>query len=225
MRHLVNILTYDAQSCYNITMNSPLEKSFEQASHTLLLMRHIIGQTALKFAEIVDPAIRFDRETDTLSGLNTFDAFKCKFETTVKNNRRARPGNAKDYLLLADLDNFGQFNKENGHQYGDRVIRNVGSRIKENIRAEDFACRRSGDEFMVMFRNAVSLEPIIRNLQHMNEGICTDYQQLTSVSMGIVEVRRGEEFSVVHSLADEALMQVKAAGRNGIQIYDRASDA
>lgn len=202
-----------------------MEKTLARGGDALRFARKTIGHSALKFAEIVDPAIKFENETDALSGLLTFDAFKCYYEANVNNNRRARLEGAKDYLLLADLDNFGQFNKTRGHLYGDSVIADIGSRIKEVKRTEDLACRRGGDEFMVLFHDALALDPIVQNLRHLNEQIYADYQQLTSVSMGMVEVRRGDDFSLVHKLADAALSDVKLNGRNDIRVYERFDTA
>ena len=202
-----------------------MEKTLARGGDALRFARKTIGHSALKFAEIVDPAIKFENETDALSGLLTFDAFKCYYEANVNNNRRARLEGAKDYLLLADLDNFGQFNKTKGHLYGDAVIADIGSRIKEVKRTEDLACRRGGDEFMVLFHDALALDPIVQNLRHLNEQIYADYQQLTSVSMGMVEVRRGDDFSLVHKLADAALSDVKLNGRNDIRVYERFDTA
>lgn len=199
-----------------------MEKSLERGGDALRFARKTIGHSALRFAEIVDPTIKSEKETDTLSGLLTFDAFKCYYEANVNNNRRAHLEGAKDYLLLADLDHFGQFNKSKGHLYGDAVIADIGSRIKAFKRTGDLACRRGGDEFMVLFHDALALDPIVQNLRHLNEQIHSDYQQLTGVSMGMVEVRRGDEFNLVHKLADTALSEVKSNGRNGIHVYERS---
>ena len=53
-------------------------------------------------------------------------------------------------LILCDLDDFGQINKQFDHTIGDEVIARVGQTIRANLRAEDVAGRMGGDEFAVL---------------------------------------------------------------------------
>jgi len=53
-------------------------------------------------------------------------------------------------LLLIDLDGFKLVNDMHGHDAGDAVLVAFAKRIRESIRAEDFASRLGGDEFVVL---------------------------------------------------------------------------
>jgi diguanylate cyclase (GGDEF)-like protein len=53
-------------------------------------------------------------------------------------------------LLFIDLDDFGKINKDYGDDVGDEALRLVGKTIRENIRCEDIAIRKGGDEFVII---------------------------------------------------------------------------
>ena len=59
-------------------------------------------------------------------------------------------------VILMDLDRFKEVNDTLGHGVGDEVLREVGRRLREAIRAEDTVARLGGDEYVLLIHN---LEP------------------------------------------------------------------
>ena len=53
-------------------------------------------------------------------------------------------------LAILDLDSFKMFNDNYGHLAGDRLLRRVGTIIKDAMRTSDYAFRYGGDEFAVL---------------------------------------------------------------------------
>jgi two-component system cell cycle response regulator len=62
--------------------------------------------------------------------------------------RMLTEGTAVNVVLL-DLDGFKQINDTFGHLAGDRVLRDIGTTLNLNTRAQDVVARFGGDEFVV----------------------------------------------------------------------------
>lgn len=56
-------------------------------------------------------------------------------------------------ILIFDINNMGQINKDYGHSKGDEVIKVVANKINENIKKQDIAARYGGDEIAVILKN------------------------------------------------------------------------
>jgi diguanylate cyclase (GGDEF)-like protein/PAS domain S-box-containing protein len=54
-------------------------------------------------------------------------------------------------VALIDLDGFKEINDLHGHEAGDRLLVEVGRRLKACVREVDTAARLGGDEFVVVF--------------------------------------------------------------------------
>jgi diguanylate cyclase (GGDEF)-like protein len=53
-------------------------------------------------------------------------------------------------VMLFDLDRFKEINDTMGHKYGDRVLTEVGPRVRRVLRGHDTVARLGGDEFCVL---------------------------------------------------------------------------
>ncbi|MFC2069322.1 diguanylate cyclase [Chloroflexota bacterium] len=122
-------------------------------------------------------------------------------------------------LLLMDIDLFKSYNDTYGHLYGDKILKEVGERIKKSVRTVDIAFRYGGDEFSFMlpqtqFDTAVNVAERIR--KDVEYGIETRGAPL-SCSIGLASwptdgVMREELIQA----ADKALYQAKQSGRNKV---------
>jgi diguanylate cyclase (GGDEF)-like protein len=84
---------------------------------------------------------------DTLTGLANRALFQDRFEQTMEAARR----NGEPFaLLLLDLNRFKEVNDLFGHHCGDLLLREVGRRLQQGLRASDTVARLGGDEFAVL---------------------------------------------------------------------------
>ena len=103
---------------------------------------------------------RSDALHDPLTGLPNFTLFKDRLDVALSQARRHEWRVA---VMFIDLDRFKHINDTHGHDVGDACLQIIGERLETNTRAEDTACRRSGDEFQFLMTEARSL-PIIEAL-------------------------------------------------------------
>jgi len=57
-------------------------------------------------------------------------------------------------VLFCDLDRFKAVNDRFGHANGDRLLIEVGRRLRDSVRAQDLASRFGGDEFVILLQDA-----------------------------------------------------------------------
>ena len=115
-------------------------------------------------------------------------------------------------LALLDLDNFKVINDKLGHDGGDRVLRAIGSALRQSLRAGDIAARVGGDEFAIILANSQleSVDAIVARLRAALGGILQSGQAGFSVGVALSpdEATGVEE---LYRLADARLYEAKRA--------------
>lgn len=84
---------------------------------------------------------------DALTQLPTRTLFKERFEMAMLHANRGKSPLA---VLFIDVDNFKNINDTYGHDAGDGVLQEIGSRLVSSVRDIDTVARLSGDEFVVL---------------------------------------------------------------------------
>lgn len=128
-------------------------------SFTLIGTLLINFQTTLKksLTEVDKQAVKIEylANHDHLTGLSSARFAQEQLELTLK---MAKRHNFKAAILCIDIDKFRLINDALGHDAGDYALKEVAKRIKELIRDTDIACRRGGDEFLIILHYPVSIE-------------------------------------------------------------------
>jgi len=84
---------------------------------------------------------------DELTDLYNFRYFSNKLRAEI---RRAERYHLPLSLIMIDIDWFKRCNDNYGHLFGNRVLQEMASRIKESVRDVDVVCRYGGEEFAVI---------------------------------------------------------------------------
>jgi diguanylate cyclase len=127
-------------------------------------------------------------------------------------------------LVLADLDDLKGINDRFGHQAGDEALRIFADHLARSFpRRSDFVARYGGDELVAILPRTPSSDSA-RLATRFLEGI----RQVTvtrdghtfpiTSSMGLAELKRGEDQHVWLERADKALYQAKAEGRDQLVV-------
>ena len=146
---------------------------------------------------------------------------------TGLNNRRSLENTAHRYRLdeqafsvaIADLDHFKKLNDTHGHEAGDRALRLFASVLRSSLRPEDVSGRFGGEEFLVLLPGT-SIDEATNALERLQAALAealaaSDVVPFTA-SWGVTDSSAGATFEDVVAIADGALYQAKAAGRNRI---------
>lgn len=142
---------------------------------------------------------------------------------------RARRQGWQIAVLYMDLDDFKHINDNMGHDAGDQVLRVVGERLAESMRAEDTIARIGGDEFAAVIdhvENEQTVQTIVNKLaQVVCEPIHGSYGISTlGVSIGYVLVKQDDPDNELEvdpekllARADRNMYVHKRRGKEGIK--------
>ena len=128
-------------------------------------------------------------------------------------------------FLLMDLDHFKVLNDKYGHDMGDLMLKHVAKILKENTRANDYAFRYGGEEFLAILpathpQDALHFaERWHQKLQEHN--IHSNGEKIiATISIGIAAYMPDQpetENALIN--ADTAMYQAKGQGRNCTVVY------
>ncbi|GEM_PF-1345637 len=116
-------------------------------------------------------------------------------------------------VLMLDLDHFKEVNDTLGHDEGDRVLKEVVSRIESTIRPSDIVIRMGGDEFVIIMKD-ISYNAMCHAAERIREHIkeppiVKDIP--VSASIGAVYKGAGQEIDIdtLIKTADNAMYKAK----------------
>lgn len=131
-------------------------------------------------------------------------------------------------LILMDLDRFKEVNDTLGHHVGDKLLQQVGERLRLILRDSDTVARLGGDEFSVLLPTADVGQATFtarRIISTVEKPLTVGGQSLgVSASLGIaLYPEHGDSPIALMQHADVA-MYVAKRGRRGYTVYDPETD-
>lgn len=122
-------------------------------------------------------------------------------------------------LCMIDIDHFKSVNDRHGHGAGDEVLQAIARLVSSGLRDSDQVARWGGEEFLVMLPNTrpdeavVVIERIRQAL--LRTGVSRTVPDLrVTFSAGVAAVQPHHSLPAAVALADQALYQAKATGRD-----------
>jgi diguanylate cyclase (GGDEF)-like protein/PAS domain S-box-containing protein len=210
----LNILEGRVIVAYDITDRKSLENKLKRLNETL---QEQLDENERLRLRLQEQAIR-----DPLTGV-----FNRRFfsEALDMETARASRENKPYSIIIMDVDHFKQFNDTYGHKCGDLVLQSLANFLNANTRRGDIVCRYGGEEFVILMPDAASTSARERAelLRKIFEELTVEYggtQLRGTFSVGIASFpEHANSGEVILNLADQALYQAKAQGRNRVSVY------
>lgn len=130
----------------------------------------------------------------------------------------------KRCVLVIQIDHFRQIHDKYGHQISDLVLKQIATKIRANVRAEDIFARYAGEEFVVILpetngESAKLWSERVRDVVSSNNIKVNMFDIPVSLTIGIIELhaRKILDMDEAIRLAQQALNHAKRLGTN--QVY------
>lgn len=192
---------------------------------------NVLKAIATLFAQLqarveAEEQLRFIALHDDLTGLANRRALLEHMEQRLQ---AGSPGPVAAFFL--DLDRLKALNDFLGHTAGDKFIRTLSERLRDNLDPNDMIARLGGDEFVIV--PAKPMDTVAAEYE------ATRIQELISrrVTVGGESVSRGASVGVAVGIpgettvadvlrrADHALLSAKSGGGNGVALFTDAMRA
>ena len=162
-------------------------------------------------------ALRYISATDSLSKLYNRHKTEELLHTACEH---AKIGDETFSLILLDIDLFKRINDEYGHPVGDKVIIQIASNLKANVRDEDAVGRWGGEEFLIICPSldANSAAGLAERLRKDIPYNCSEVARTVTCSFGVTKWIEGDTPAIIVNRVDKALYQSKESGRNCVTL-------
>ncbi len=202
-------------------LHFPRSRSLGEEEQALL---HSVGELlgmALRAGRLYE-ATRFLAVHDGLTGMTNHREFQRRLRQEVARARRY--GHALS-LLMVDIDHFKQINDTLGHPEGDRVLAELGRRLRRECRETDLAARYGGEEFTVLLLEqdgaaAVQVAERLRRAVEQQAFPVGEGTVPVTISVGVGSLEEGMGPEELLATADRRMYAAKAAGRNQVCFQD-----
>jgi len=195
------------------------EEAHREALETMNLQ--LESTVALRTAELHALLLR-----DVLTGLPNRRAL---METLPNAMERAARSGKPCALLFLDMDGFKAVNDNHGHEEGDELLRQFGSRIAEAVRRTDTVARLAGDEFVVVLENLAHVGDAEDKAQSLLAALRAPYTLkgaavMVGASIGVALHMPGDRADLGAWLAraDHAMYAAKRGGKNAVAVAPAA---
>jgi len=179
--------------------------------------------TDLSERKNVEKQLEKSTQIDSLTDVNNRHSYLEKMNTLL--NSTSKIDSTQHAVFFLDLDRFKQVNDTLGHEFGDLLLVEVATRLKNLLNSKDIVARYGGDEFVLTLANirhpreaAQFAEDMI---QEIEKPVKVNNQEIfVSASIGIsIYPHDGDTTEELVNRADKAMNYAKQSGRNRFSFY------
>jgi diguanylate cyclase (GGDEF)-like protein/PAS domain S-box-containing protein len=171
--------------------------------------------------------IQFLANHDALTSLPNRAMFSEVLNLAIQNGHRYKRGFA---VLFIDLDRFKIINDTMGHDAGDKLLKEMGTRLSETVRSSDVVARLGGDEFVVLVQEVSEtkqVDAVARKiLSALVEPMSMQGQECrVTASIGIcMYPADAQDEKALMKNADIAMYRAKEDGKNTYKFYSEETN-
>ncbi len=161
---------------------------------------------------------------DPRTHLLSEEAFDTQYAHLLNQSKRF---NNLFAVLMIDINQFTSINKHYSFEIGDKLLIDMGERLKKTLRDVDILSRLEGDVFIALLPNMIKPEIIVHAVERIMHIIHAPFKidgsevELT-IGIGIaVYPFDGEDKKTLIEHAKEALKKAKSTGKNVFQFYQQ----
>jgi diguanylate cyclase (GGDEF)-like protein len=194
----------------------------EIRTHALADRGFVQTYTDVTEQRVAHAQVRHLAHHDALTGL----ANRVELLQRVSDIVEDRSGTLLTALMMIDLDGFKGVNDTLGHDAGDKLLVEVGRRLRPLVRGSDMVARLGGDEFVILAVGLGQRDDVVplakRVLRRLADPMQVNDQQIRiGASVGIAFYPRdGLDVDTLFRHADLALYSAKTAGRGVYRCFD-----
>ncbi|WP_338509332.1 EAL domain-containing protein [Pseudomonas trivialis] len=169
---------------------------------------------------------------DALTHLPNRTLFQDRLHTALQSAERQK---SWVVLMFLDLDRFKPINDSLGHAAGDRMLKEMATRLLGCVAEDDTVARMGGDEFTLLLQPRGSRELALNRAINVAEQILASLVKpfvlegrefFVTASIGIaLSPQDGNELSQLMKNADTAMYHAKERGKNNFQFYQADMNA
>ncbi len=132
-------------------------------------------------------------------------------------------------VAIADIDNFGELNREHGRPAGDSSLALLGQVSRRTIRPDDLVGRVGGDELLFVMPDTAPIDAT-RAIERIREELfvsqsATDGIPRFTMSVGVVGSATGLTIDTILKTAAAALHAARSSGGNNIVVGEPVTES
>ncbi len=185
------------------------------AANAMLYVNISKRKAAQKQLNQFNERLRFVANIDSLTGLNN----RYNFENFLA----GLSGKEAFLTVMLDIDHFKRVNDYYNHKVGDRVLREIATRLLTHLGCDGKLYRLGGDEFgFVSFCDEAEVPILIGKIEKLINTpvpISETANMRITVSGGYIHSNHLDDFTMLQKRLDITLHEAKSHGRNTILAY------